>query len=120
MVKSKYIIEKEIEALNESKDTDKFDYQIAVTLYIGFLALMTSLVAIFGYAKNYPFISIAFLWLFLFLGITLYFYFTIFEEIKNNFKRKHKLVRKRYKKLGVDLASLDIELKRTSLKKKTQ
>lgn len=116
MVKDKYMLEKEIEVLNESKDTDKFDYQISVNIYVGLLALMTSLVAIFGYRDKFSFTSIAFLWLLLFLGITLCYYFAIFREIKNNFKRKHKMVRKRYKKLGVDLAFLDIELKRTSLK----
>jgi len=112
MVKNKYIIEKEIEVLNESKDTNKFDYQISVSIYIGLLALMTSLVAIFGYKYNLLFIQIVYLWLFLFLAITLYHYFSKFRPIKNDFKRKNKMVIKRYKKLGVELASLERELKK--------
>ena len=112
MVKSKYVIEKEIEVLNESKDTDKIEYQNSVNVYLGLLALMTSLVIFFGYKSRLPFISLVITWLLLFLGITAYGHFTWFKKIRDVFARKHEMVRKRYKKLGVDLASLDRELKK--------
>ena len=116
MVKDKYVLEKEIEVLNESKGIDKFDYQISVSIYVGLLILMTSLVALFWSKSNLTFTSIAFIWILLFLGITSHNYFTRFRNIKNDFKKKHKMVRKRYKKLDIDLSSLEREFKKTSLK----
>lgn len=112
MVKNKYIIEKEIELLNESKNTDKFDYQVAVSTYLTLLVLMTSLVVVLSIQRDFTFTITAILWLSLFLGITLHNYFRRFKPIKEEFERKHKMVRKRYKKLGVNIAYLDKEIRK--------
>ena len=109
--KSKYILEKEIEFLNESKSTDKFDYQISIRTTLALLAFMTSLVVLLGhYSETLSFIAIVWLWLFLFIAIIMSNYFKRFKPIREVFAKKHNLVRKNYEKLGVDLKVIDKEL----------
>lgn len=111
----KYLLEKEIEALNESKDTDKFSFGNSINLFIALLFIMTSLVILFSEKNDFSYINSVFLWLFLFLAILFFTYLMWIKPIRDLFKKKHRMVRKRYEKLGVNLNYLEKELERTQL-----
>lgn len=109
-------IEKEIEVLKESKETDKFDYNNSVSLLIALLALMTSLVILFAEKNNVSFVKTSILWIIFFIFIVAFMYFINFRGLVHNFRKKHLMIRKRYKSLGVNLKKMNKELENTSLK----
>jgi hypothetical protein len=107
------LIKDEIELLKDSKEIDKFEYGVFVSVYLASVALLISLIAIYVTSDDSfrLFFGIIFGGIF-FIIITLSFYFTRFKPTLTSFKNKHSFMKERYEKLGVKIIALENELKK--------
>jgi hypothetical protein len=107
---NKNILPYEIELLKSSQDTDKFNLNNVLTVYLGIIPLIASISFIFFVPSDG-----VICFLFAYLIISIYFIIFHFIPLRNRFNRKQKMMRKRYKKLGISVEALGEELKNTSL-----
>ena len=101
----------ELELIEKSKETDKFDFDLKMK---SFLALYVPIFAVLlkGIADlNYWIIGITGV---MFLILFFVFIFPMWA-IQTEFKKKHKMFRKRYKILGINPAEMDEELREMTL-----
>ena len=113
---TKKIIEREIELINQSRELDKFDYNlfVSVTLSIGiiFIPILIGLI-ISDVEKNLSWIIGI---LIVYIIFIVFMYFIRLNPPRIDFQKKSKMMKIRYEKLGIDLKKLDKELDKTKLK----
>src|SRR3989338_8763027 len=104
---TKKIIEREIELINQSRELDKFDYNlfVSVTLSIGII--------ISDVEKNLSWIIGI---LIVYIIFIVFMYFIRLNPPRIDFQKKGEMMKIRYEKLGIDLKKLDKELDKTKLK----
>lgn len=102
----------EIEFIEKSKETDKYDYEIKNNYHLALLAALISLILgisnIIANDRPVP------LWLYISAGLIsliLIVWPLIIYPITKEYKKKHLMARQRYRTLGIDPEELDKELK---------
>jgi archaellum biogenesis protein FlaJ (TadC family) len=106
----------EIELLEKSKEVDKYDHKNSVTAFLVVFALIFPiLIGIYLDAinrKDWILAGVVILALLIFILI---FSRKKLKPIVNEFKKKQRMIRKRYQVLGINLTDLDKELRKTSI-----
>lgn len=106
----------ELELLDKSREIDKYAHQNAVSVFMAlFIAIFTLLMPIYFSAmanKNYFLAGFIFVVLLLYI---IWFGVKKLRPIVSSFNKKYKMMKKRYKILGISPAELDEELKEMTL-----
>ena len=114
-VKIKKEVEKEIEVIKNSQETDKFDYSLHWNTHIAFISIVTALwigALTIGITTNRIYITIitSIAWFLVVIGRWWYIRREYISAIERDFKNKKRMLQERYSKIGVDIISLNKEL----------
>ena len=105
----RFILEKEIEVLNDSRELHKFDYNILMGIFVSITAVFLSLIVSLS-SNNFKENAVLILFLILIWAIFSLIITLIKINITKEFKKRSDKSAERYKKLGVNIDKLKKEL----------